>query len=342
MKLARVKFLILSGALLIGVPFFVHSTTYGWQWEWRRWRDLSREQYASVSRLQEAVRVLAGDIGVRDQYAPARLADAANYIARTFTELGYQVSRQKFTVRGEEFENIIADFPEAAADAPVILLGAHYDSHRNPGADDNASGVAALLELARLLRDQPFRARVTFVAFANEEPPFFMTADMGSYVYARQAREEQQDIRAVIVLETIGYYSRRPFSQRYLAFMGPFYPNSGDFVAVVGNFPSGRLVDRLFRGMRRSRLAKVEKLTAPEFVPGVYFSDHWSFWQHDYPAVMVTDTAFLRNPYYHSEGDLPSTLDYEALARTVWALRDALTELEQQAHPKSDKEGAHD
>ena len=342
MKLERAKFLILCGALLIGVPFFVHTTTYGWQWDWHPQTPLTSAQSPSVQRLEESVRYLAEDIGPRNQHTPVRLQAAAGWLEEEFRRLGYRVRRQTYTIGQQEFDNILADHPAGPRDGPLILLGAHYDTHHNPGADDNASGVAALLELARLLRDHPFRVRVRFAAFVNEEPPFFLTEGMGSYQYARKARAEQEDLRGALILETIGYYSRQPFSQRYLAFMGPFYPNQGDFIAVVGNFDSGRLAGQLTRDMRRSRLIKVEKLVAPEFVPGVYFSDHWSFWQFDYPAVMLTDTAFLRNPHYHTASDLPQTLDYHALARVVWSVRDGVIAFAKEQADKTVKEKTSD
>ncbi len=328
MTVQRIKFLILSGALLIGVPFFVHTTTYGWQWDWRSDKPLSPAQQRSADRIRLSVQTLAGEIGTRDYVRPLNLASAADYIEGRLHRLGYGTVRQGYRVGDQDFYNIIADFPNAPADGPTLIVAAHYDSHGNPGADDNASGVAVLLELAEMLREQSFALRVRFAAFVNEEPPFFMTERMGSHLYARTARKNEEDIRGVIVLETVGYYTQRPFSQRYLAFMGPFYPNQGDFVAVIGNFTSAKLAGRVHSAMRRSRFIRVEKLVAPEFVPGVYYSDHWSFWQHDYPAVMLTDTAFLRNPNYHRATDTPDTLDYAALARLAWAVREAVIAVE--------------
>lgn len=328
MTTKRIKFLVLSGVLLIGVPFFVYSTTYGWQWDWHRLLPMTSENEAAAVRLRNTVTVLAERIGMRNQHRPERLNAAAAFIEETLRGEGYQVGRQSYRVGAQEFYNIIADHPQAAADGPYLILAAHYDSHANPGADDNASGVAVLVETARRLRDHPLKSRLRLIAFVNEEPPFFKTEHMGSHVYAARARREGHDIGGVIVLEMVGYYTRQPFSQRYLAFMGPFYPNQGEFLAVVGNFASAALTGRVYRAIRRGRWIPVEKLVAPAQVPGVYFSDHWSFWQHDYPAVMVTDTAFLRNPHYHTAADTPATLDYGMMARTVWAVCDAVLDLD--------------
>ena len=329
MTVARIKFLLLSGALLLGVPLLVFCTTFGWQWDYLRVTPLTSDQFKSKKYLRATVNELAGEIGVRNFATAGSLERAAQYIEQTFRAYGYVVTRQPVQVGGRVFSNIIAQHPNVTdEDVPILIVGAHYDTLGSPGADDNASGVAGVLELARLMSTETPKMPLKFIAFVNEEPPFFLTEKMGSYVYAKGARKAGERIAGVIILEMIGYYTEDWFSQKYLAFMGPFYPNKGNFIAVVGNFSSRKIVSRLHRDMRRTRLIPVEKLVSPEFVPGVYFSDHWSFWQHDYPAVMMTDTAFLRNPHYHGPTDTAATLNYDAMARVVWSLRESIGRFE--------------
>ncbi|MCH8903224.1 MAG: M28 family peptidase [Bacteroidetes bacterium] len=225
-----------------------------------------------------------------------------------------------------------------------IVIGAHYDhlgygSHNSlyrgdpqihNGADDNASGVAGLIELARLLKDTPFRHRLKFAAFVNEEPPFFQTDQMGSFVYIQKTKLLGENIKTAIILEMLGYYSEKPFSQKYPLLLGPFYPNKANFIAIVGNFPSKGIVKSLTKGFRQSSKFPVVRLVSPEFIPGVNFSDHWSFWQVGIPAVMVTDTAYLRSQYYHQKTDLLDTLDYQKMAKVVFGLKEAIIKLDKE------------
>lgn len=334
MTVKQIKLIMTAAALLIGVPFFVFTTTFGWQLRVPNNQPLGQEGTKTVGRLKNVVQHLAVDIGIRNYHRPLAYAQAADYIAEEFTKLGYSVHRQEYKFAHKNFVNIIATHSHPSTNVPKMIIGAHYDTHHNPGADDNASGVAVLIELAAILKNYEFNGPVEFVAFANEEPPFFLTEGMGSYVYARTLHEEGQKIAGAIILESLGYFQTSPFSQRYLALMGPFYPSSANFVAVVGNFDSRHLVHQIYSGIRKSKRLPVEKLVAPERVPGVYFSDHWSFWQFDFPAIMVTDTAFLRNPNYHQPSDLPHTLNYEEMAQVSWALKDAITRLDEVLYQK--------
>jgi len=279
--------------------------------------------------LRAHVAKLAGEIGERNLMRnPQGLAAAARYIEESFEALGLSVSSQRFLQDGHEVRNLVAEIPGHGSEA-ILLLGAHYDSvPGSPGANDNASGVAALLELARLLKDRPHERSLRFVAFVNEEPPFFKTEQMGSRVYARQAAERGDAIAGMFSLETLGYYSDERNSQFYpLPLMGLFYPDAGNFAAFVSNLGSGALLRRSLAAFRRHSDFPVQGLAAPGWVVGVDFSDQWSFWQEDYPAMMITDTAFYRYPYYHSPRDTPDRLSYPELARLVEGLARALSEL---------------
>ena len=229
--------------------------------------------------------------------------------------------------------NISVEIPGNTKPGEVIVVGAHYDTvYDSPGADDNTSGIAALLELARLLKDSHPARTVRFVAFVNEEPPWFQTESMGSLVYARAAHRKHENIVAAIPLEAIGMYSDQPGSQQYPEPMGLLYPDRGDFIGFVGNLSSRALVRNVIGIFRQTGTIPSEGSAAPEFLSGVGWSDHWSFWQVGYPAIMVTDTAPFRNPNYHHRSDKPDTLDYERTARVVTGLQQLLISLANPGH----------
>jgi Zn-dependent M28 family amino/carboxypeptidase len=272
-------------------------------------------------RLRADVVALAGDIGPRDvRQHPAALAEAARYVeAGLAAGTGRPVRRQTFRVQAGEVANLEVILPGASEPAAIVVVGAHYDTVAStPGADDNASGVAALLELGRRLKGAKLPKTVRLVAFTNEEPPFFKTAQMGSVVYARAAAAAGDRVIAMLSLETLGYYDPRPGSQTYPPGLGLLYPDRGDYVAFVGNTGSAALVKTAIDAFRGAVDFPAESIAAPAFVTGIDFSDHWSFWQAGFPqAVMVTDTAFMRNRHYHEPTDTPERLDYVRLARVV-------------------------
>jgi Zn-dependent M28 family amino/carboxypeptidase len=205
-------------------------------------------------------------------------------------------------------------------------MGAHYDTIPDtPGADDNASGVAGVLELARLAVLEPSSKTVRFVAFTLEEPPLFRTRHMGSYVYAKSLKKEKVKVKGMISLEMIGYYCDRKGCQYYpFSFFKWFYPNKGDFIAFVGNVSSKAFTKRVKDAFMQASTLPVESLNTVSIVPGIDFSDHSSFWKFGFPAFMVTDTAFFRNPYYHSAGDIANTLDFKRMALLIYGLKSAL------------------
>ncbi len=272
--------------------------------------------------LEQHIEILAGVIGERNVWRHDNLEKAAVYIENTLRDMGYGVTAQTFPSAGRKVRNLEAEIVGTLLPDDVVLIGAHYDSVQgSPGADDNASGVAALLEIARLLAQMPLLRTVRFVAFANEEAPFFHTREMGSHVYARRAREQRVNIVAMFSLESIGYYDDTPDSQHYpLPLYTLFYPDSGSYIAFVGNLCSRTLVRQSIGSFRRHSAFPSEGVAAPGWMRGIHWSDHWSFWQEGYPALMVTDTALFRNPHYHSESDTPDKIDYPRLARVVSGL----------------------
>ena len=267
-----------------------------------------------VEELRRSVRELTARGQRNVLNAPAYHAAAA-WIERSFQEAGYATTIQKFIVDGVECRNIVAELPGAGAGAEIVVIGAHYDSvFGSPGADDNASGVAGLLAIARELRNTRPTRTLRFVAFANEEPPHFTTAAMGSYVYAKACRARGERIAAMISVEAIGYFDSTRGSQTYPAFLGALYPDTADFIAFASNIRSRGLLDRCLKTFRDHAEIASEGAALPEAVPGIGWSDQWAFWQFGYDAIMVTDTALFRNPHYHASHDLPDTLDYERMA----------------------------
>jgi len=281
--------------------------------------------------LRAHVQALAGEIGERNTFRPQALRRAADYIERVWRTQGYAVTRQEYALGPDTWANL--EITRRGRENPddVILVGAHYDSViGSPGANDNATGVAALLELSRLAAARAQGKTVRFVAFVNEEPPHFQTAQMGSHVYAKQARARGDRIRAMLSLETLGYYSEASGSQVFpfpSVLYRLFYPDRGNFVLFVSNFGSRPLLRQAVESFRAQSDFPVESIATFELVPGVDWSDHGSFWAEGYPALMVTDTALYRYPYYHTEQDTPEKVNYGALARVVdglagmlWAL----------------------
>ena len=278
--------------------------------------------------LRRHVGMLAGQIGERNVWHPEALAAAARYIRETLEDLGYEVHTQSFESRDVTLQNLEVELLGARAPQEIIVLGAHYDSVAGaPGANDNASGVAAMLEIARLLAGNSYSRTVRLVAFANEEPPFFYSEEMGSRVYVARSRQRGEQIQAMLALETIGYYSDQPDSQSYPIPFSLFYPDIGNFIGFVGNLSSRGLVRQAVGAFRASTQFPSEGVAAPGWMMGVHWSDHWSFWQAGYPAIMITDTAPFRYPHYHAPTDTPEKIDYPSLARVTQGLGDVITQL---------------
>jgi hypothetical protein len=273
---------------------------------------LTGEARALTLRLRLHVAALAVQERNVDLETPAR------YIEQAFRSQGLEFSVQEFVSAGRRVRNI-------EAGAGDIVVGAHYDTvPGSPGADDNGSGVAVLIELAAM------KVPVRLVAFANEEPPYSFGPDMGSWAWAKRARDRGEPIRAMFSLEMLGYYRDTAGSQRYPAPLGLFYPDRADFIAFVGDLGARGLVRRSIGAFRKSAAFPSEGVAAPAFIPGVTWSDHWSFRRHGYPAIMITDTAFYRYPHYHLPNDTPDKLDYERMARVTLGLAAMLNELANQ------------
>jgi len=282
---------------------------------------LTADEQFSARMLQKHTVVLAHDIGSRSIWHPDSMSSAVLYLEKVLHDLGYAVHQQRFDSYDVPVVNLEVEIPGNRLSEEIIVIGAHYDSVENsPGANDNGSGVAALLEIARLLtRAQPQRT-IRLVFFANEEPPFYYSWDMGSRHYAHRASTRGEKIIAMLSLETIGSYKSEPGSQRYPFPFSLFYPNTADFIAFVGNYQSRKLVRRFIEVFRQQTPLPSEGIAAPGFITGIGWSDHWSFWKEGYSALMVTDTAFFRSEEYHTPEDTPEKLDFERMARLVTGL----------------------
>jgi len=286
---------------------------------------LTEEQKVLRDQLRRDVAVLAGKIGVRNVNTEYKnLSKAADFIEESFVNAGYTVSRQAYemslpSLKGKKCHNLEVEITGSEKPDEIVLIGAHYDScEGTPGANDNASGVAALLGLARAFADKTPSRTLRFVAFTNEEFPYFQSNDMGSFVYASGCRERNENIVAMLSLETMGYYTNEKGSQNYpLGLMDIFYSTTGNFIAFVGNIQSRKLLRDVTAIFRQFAKFPSEAAFLPEQIAGVSWSDQWSFWRHGYPGVMVTDTAPFRYPYYHSHEDTPEKINYDSFSYLV-------------------------
>jgi Zn-dependent M28 family amino/carboxypeptidase len=301
------------------------------------------------SKLSTHVWMLASDIGPRSlTSAPENLEQAALYIEQILRSYGHAVSTQEFDVdvftsrnrkitsAGINFEsanyktrNIIAEIVGSQRPEEIVVVGAHYDSvYDCPAANDNGSGVAALLAIAQMFAQAKCERTIRFVAFTNEEPPFFDTDSMGSLRYARSCHERGDKVVAMICLETLGYYTDAPQTQKLPhPIFKLFCPTTGNFIALIANLKSRQLLKQCAGAFRKAVKFPSEALALPDQITGVSFSDHSAFWRYGYPALMITDTAFYRYPYYHEAEDTPEKIDYDVMARVVQGLGAVVADL---------------
>ncbi len=271
-----------------------------------------------IESLKSTVKYLSAIKPSRNADNPDSLKMSADYISGKFREYGLKTDSQKFAVSGIQYENVIASVgPE---NGQRLVIGAHYDvCGDQPGADDNASGIAGLLEIARFAKayESRLRHRIDFVAYTLEEPPHFATTSMGSYVHAKSLKDKKVNVRGMICLESIGYFSDKAGSQSFpVSAMKLIYPTTGNFIAIVGNIKSLSLSSGVEKNMAPTGIG-IQRINVPAFIPGIDFSDHRNYWKFGYRAIMVTDTALYRNSNYHEPSDTPDTLDYTKMRDVV-------------------------
>lgn len=281
-------------------------------------------------RLEEHVHVLANTIGERRVGHGDSLDRARTYLEQTLREATHgapgELRLESLGMEGAGASNLVYELPGQRSD--IVLVGAHYDSAPGTaGANDNASGVAALLEIVRTFTPVRSKNTLRFVFFANEEPPYFQNPGMGSLVHAAGCSKRGEKIVAMLSLESLAYYSGEPGSQRYPGVVALFYPDRGNFVAFVGNLGSRSLLTRSLSYFRENTSFPSEGAALPGAVAGVGWSDHWAFWQHGYPAIMITDTAVFRDPHYHEPDDVPANLDFTSSARVTQGIEHVVARL---------------
>lgn len=278
--------------------------------------------------LRSHVQVLTVDIGVRTPFQGNALSQAARYIREVFEAAQFEVTEQAYDYNGQRVANLIAAPSGTSEAAPYYVVGAHYDTvPSTPGADDNASSVAVMLELARRLSEKSVSVPVRFVAFTLEEPPAFMTRHQGSRVFVRECNRMGDRISAAVILEMVGYTCPRQQYPLFLQWAG--YPDCGEFIGIVGNWNSRRFGRAVLKAFRHNRRLPVESLFVPFngwILPATRLSDHASFWDAGIPAIMITDTAFFRNPNYHLPSDTLDTLDFGFMSQLVKSLELAVSE----------------
>ena len=293
--------------------------------------------------LKKHVDHLATKIGERNLRTYKKLCEAADYIEAEYKSYGYQPARQTYQVHGRDCFNLDAEIKGSKFPKEVVIIGAHYDSVvGTPGANDNGSGTAAMLLLAQhFAKSKPERS-LRFVAWTNEEPPYFQNRGlMGSWVYAEKCRAEEQNIVAVLSLETMGFFTDEKNSQKYPAPLNLLYPTTGNFVGFVSNTKSRAFQRQVVKVFRQHAKIPSERASLPDSVKGVGWSDHWSFWQEDYVGLMVTDTAPFRYPHYHRATDTPDKINFPEMAKVVEGLK-FVVEDQAKIKPKDTSEEKND
>ncbi|CAD5982116.1 M28 family peptidase [Planktothrix agardhii] len=319
--LAGLIFLLIAiGSLMISMP----GKSYSGQLP-----PLTPSQEQVSQQLNRYIKIIADDIGEHNYIFYNQLIQVENFLNERLSQAGYAVKTQEYSVDGKVFRNLEIEIRGTEKPDEIVIVGAHYDSVvGSPGANDNGTGAVAILALAEKFATLKPKRTLRFVEFVNEEPPFFWSENMGSWVYAQRCKERQENIVAMLSLETMGFYSQASNSQQYpVNILKLIYPNQGNFISFIGNISSRSLIHQAIGKFRNSAQFPSQGVSLPNFIPGVGWSDHWSFWQAGYPALMVTDTAPFRYPYYHTQQDTPEHIDYYALTLVISGLESVIQDL---------------
>lgn len=327
-----------SALIRLGIIFAILLVVMSWAFSKMFWMPetsyqgqlppLQPEEISLQKLLEQDLQKLAVDIGSRNYSQYENLNLAKEFLQTSLTEAGYKVQQQEYKIGNKNYYNLAVEKKGIKKPDEIIVIGGHYDSaFISPGANDNGTGAVATLELARIFANKPTNRTIRFVEFTNEEPPYFWTENMGSLVYAKEVKKRNENIVAMLSLETMGYFSEDSGSQKYPFPIGLFYPNQGNFISFIGNIQSSDLVKKSIAAFRRQVQFPSEGTALPEQIPGVGWSDQWSFWQQGYKGIMVTDTAPYRYEYYHTEQDTIDKVDFEKLARVVNGLVKVISDL---------------
>ncbi|MFA5059889.1 MAG: M28 family peptidase [Candidatus Omnitrophota bacterium] len=305
------KYIILVILCVVG-----YLSTFGWHFQKSSAGVYSSQEESLAESLERHVYALSHDIGWRSVAEYENLQRSYQYIADQFKQFGLEVSTQEISVDGKSTYNIIAEKKGFKHPEAVIIVGANYDTYSNPGANNNASGVSALIELARIFSAQFPETTIRFVAFVNKEPPFAGTDQMGSMAYVKLVKETKQPIEAVIIMDGIGCYSYKDYSQRYFPFLGLFYPDKGNFVMASSNINSAGLLKTVMAAFRKKTSFPIRWSVAFDFVD----SDHRVFWREKYPAVLISDTGSYRNKHFHSLSDTYEKLNFRNMSQVTYGI----------------------
>ncbi|MBV6621921.1 MAG: M28 family peptidase [Rivularia sp. (in: Bacteria)] len=327
-----------AASIRLGVLLLIFLGVIGWLWFTcfqmpgksysGELLSLTTEEKIIQDNLQQDINKLAVEIGARNYNNYQNINAAADFIESSFQKAGYKVNKQEYQINNKAFTNLEVEIKGIKKPDEIVVVGGHYDTaFSTPGANDNGSGVAAVLELARRFADKKPSRTLRFVEFTNEEPPYFWTENMGSLVYAKGCNQRNENVVAMLSLETMGYFSEEEESQKYPFPLNLIYPSQGNFIAFVGNINSSKLVKYAIDNFRKQVKFPSEGVAIFGQIPGIGWSDHWSFWQQGYQALMVTDTAPFRYTHYHTLEDTSDKIDYEKLARVVAGLEKIVEEL---------------
>lgn len=280
--------------------------------------------------LQQDIQTLSVEIGNRNNNQYQKLNQAKDFFINSFSQAGYKVQIQEYQIENQSYYNLEVEKTGTTKPNEIIVIGGHYDSaYTSPGANDNGTGAAATLELARIFANKNTNRTIKFVEFTNEEPPFFWTENMGSLVYTKNLKQQGKNIVAMLSLETMGYFDDQPGSQEYPYPINLIYPNQGNFISFIGNIKSSNLVKTAISSFRNHVKFPSQGTALPDYIPGVGWSDQWSFWQQGYQGIMVTDTAPYRYQYYHTGDDTIDKIDLDKFTRVVNGLVDVISDLSQ-------------
>ncbi len=331
------KFVSKPALIRLGILFSIVLGIIGWLWFTSfqmpgnsysgRLLPLTAPERIIKDNLQKDINKLAIEIGARNYNNYENLNATKDFLKSSFKEAGYKVNQQEYQINNKTFANLEVEIKGVEKPDEIVIVGGHYDTAFNtPGANDNGSGVAAVLELARRFADKKPSRTLRFVEFTNEEPPYFWTENMGSLVYAKGCKQRNENVVAMLSLETMGYFSEEEESQKYPFPLNLIYPSQGNFIAFVGDINSSQLVKKTINYFRKQVKFPSEGVAMFGQIPGIGWSDHWSFWQQGYQGIMVTDTAPFRYEQYHTLEDIPDRIDYEKLARVVAGLEKVVGE----------------
>jgi len=285
------------------------------------------DNHSDTSLIKNHLTAITKTKGYRDYTNILLLNKTADYIHNEFTQYADSVYFQEYKVNGKIYKNVICSF--GTENKKRIIVGAHYDvCEKQEGADDNASGVVGLLELARLLKDKKLNNRIDLVAYSLEEPPFFRTEFMGSYIHAKSLVDNKTDVYGMISLEMIGYFKDEKKSQSYpLGILKLFYGSRGNYITLVKKYGAGSFVRKFSKHFKNTKVIRTKKFAGPTILPGIDFSDHLNYWKFGFRALMITDTSFYRNKNYHEVGDTMETLDLNRMAKVIDGVYSALLTL---------------